>query len=94
MLEILGLGGVAERLKAPVLKTGVAERSPWVRIPPPPPKNSTSARLFWHSVNVHFGRSGHLTTRLDHHGAYLLAFSLVRSASILEAASAIIPRSM
>jgi hypothetical protein len=30
-------GGVAERFKAPVLKTGVRESVPWVRIPPPPP---------------------------------------------------------
>lgn len=30
-------GGVAERFKAPVLKTGVRETVPWVRIPPPPP---------------------------------------------------------
>src|SRR5690606_7193315 len=30
-------GGVAERFKAPVLKTGVAAMPPWVRIPPPPP---------------------------------------------------------
>src|SRR5205085_9241146 len=30
-------GGVAERFKAPVLKTGVAEMPPWVRIPPSPP---------------------------------------------------------
>ena len=29
-------GGVAERLNAPVLKTGVVFGSPWVRIPPPP----------------------------------------------------------
>src|SRR5690606_5096605 len=29
-------GGVAEWLKAPVLKTGVGFGSPWVRIPPPP----------------------------------------------------------
>src|SRR5260221_349906 len=29
-------GGVAERFKAPVLKTGVLARVPWVRIPPPP----------------------------------------------------------
>jgi len=28
---------VAERFKAPVLKTGVRESVPWVRIPPPPP---------------------------------------------------------
>ena len=31
------LGGVAERLNAPVLKTGVGASPPWVRIPPPPP---------------------------------------------------------
>src|SRR5258705_11832810 len=30
-------GGVAERLKAPVLKTGRDESPSWVRIPPPPP---------------------------------------------------------
>ena len=28
---------MAERFKAPVLKTGVRESVPWVRIPPPPP---------------------------------------------------------
>src|SRR5690606_33094860 len=33
----INAGGVAERFKAPVLKTGVAAMSPWVRIPPPPP---------------------------------------------------------
>ena len=32
-------GGVAERLNAPVLKTGVLSRGPWVRIPPPPPES-------------------------------------------------------
>jgi hypothetical protein len=31
-----GHGGVAERLKAPVLKTGSGESRSWVRIPPPP----------------------------------------------------------
>ena len=31
------LGGVAERLNAPVLKTGEGASPPWVRIPPPPP---------------------------------------------------------
>jgi hypothetical protein len=30
-------GGVAERLKAPVLKTGSGLSRSWVRIPPPPP---------------------------------------------------------
>jgi hypothetical protein len=33
------LGWVAERFKAPVLKTGVGASSPWVRIPPHPPPN-------------------------------------------------------
>jgi hypothetical protein len=31
-------GGVAERLNAPVLKTGKGESPSWVRIPPPPPR--------------------------------------------------------
>ncbi|CAA7613329.1 hypothetical protein MTBLM5_110083 [Magnetospirillum sp. LM-5] len=31
-------GWVAERFKAPVLKTGVGATLPWVRIPPHPPK--------------------------------------------------------
>ena len=33
------VGGVAEWLNAPVLKTDVGESLPWVRIPPPPPFN-------------------------------------------------------
>ena len=33
----LAVGGVAEWLNAPVLKTDVGESLPWVRIPPPPP---------------------------------------------------------
>ena len=33
----LSVGGVAEWLNAPVLKTDVGESLPWVRIPPPPP---------------------------------------------------------
>ena len=32
------VGGVAEWLNAPVLKTDVGESLPWVRIPPPPPQ--------------------------------------------------------
>jgi hypothetical protein len=36
-LLILLLGWVAERFKAPVLKTGVGASPPWVRIPPHPP---------------------------------------------------------
>jgi hypothetical protein len=31
-------GGVAERLNAPVLKTGSPSRGSWVQIPPPPPE--------------------------------------------------------
>ena len=34
------LGGVAERLNAPVLKTGGSARASWVRIPPPPPSSA------------------------------------------------------
>jgi hypothetical protein len=34
----LWFGRVAEWFKAPVLKTGVPARAPWVRIPPLPPK--------------------------------------------------------
>ena len=36
----LSVGGVAEWLNAPVLKTDVGESLPWVRIPPPPPQTS------------------------------------------------------
>ena len=35
----LSVGGVAEWLNAPVLKTDVGESLPWVRIPPPPPSS-------------------------------------------------------
>ena len=35
-------GGVAERFNAPVLKTGVRESGPRVRIPPPPLENACS----------------------------------------------------
>jgi hypothetical protein len=36
--EVQIRGEVAERFKAPVLKTGAAAMLPWVRIPPSPPK--------------------------------------------------------
>ena len=36
------VGGVAEWLNAPVLKTDVGESLPWVRIPPPPPFSPNS----------------------------------------------------
>ena len=39
------VGGVAERLKAAVLKTVRPERVSWVRIPPPPPKFSRFFQL-------------------------------------------------
>jgi hypothetical protein len=35
--SVVILGGVFERFKDPVLKTGDPARGPWVRIPPPPP---------------------------------------------------------
>src|SRR5690242_2305016 len=35
-------GRVAEWFKAPVLKTGVGETPPWVRIPPLPPADGVS----------------------------------------------------
>ncbi|SPF32962.1 hypothetical protein SBF1_1180013 [Candidatus Desulfosporosinus infrequens] len=35
--SVVLLGGVFERFKDPVLKTGDLARGPWVRIPPPPP---------------------------------------------------------
>ena len=38
-------GGVAERFKAPVLKTGVLVRVPWVRIPPPPQRRDSFVRM-------------------------------------------------
>src|SRR4030095_17138850 len=37
-----GTGRVAEWFKAPVLKTGVPARVPWVRIPPLPPESLKS----------------------------------------------------
>jgi hypothetical protein len=41
-------GGMAERTKATVLKTVVAERSPWVRIPLPPlDRHHQVERLPW-----------------------------------------------
>ena len=41
------VGGMAERFKAPVLKTGVGASSPWVRIPLPPPfQNRTGHASF------------------------------------------------
>ena len=38
----LDLGGVVERLIAPVLKTGEVLKPSWVRIPPPPPAYGVS----------------------------------------------------
>lgn len=45
-ISLKWFGGVAERFKAPVLKTGVQETVPWVRIPPPPPHSKGSSRGF------------------------------------------------
>ncbi len=47
------LGGVAERLKAPVLKTGIPATGSWVRIPPPPLKKRFGrAEGFWYASRV------------------------------------------
>ena len=45
----LSVGGVAEWLNAPVLKTDVGESLPWVRIPPPPPY---SLKLCFKSIKL------------------------------------------
>ena len=45
------VGGVAEWLNAPVLKTDVGESLPWVRIPPPPPSASPDCKLAHNCVN-------------------------------------------
>ena len=37
-------GGVTERFKEPVLKTGGCVSAPWVRIPPPPPRFAYAQR--------------------------------------------------
>jgi hypothetical protein len=53
--RFLSLGWVAERFKAPVLKTGVGASSPWVRIPPHPhqgPQARGSARDLGVTRNV------------------------------------------
>src|SRR5439155_21061975 len=42
------LGGVAERSNAAVLKTAEGASSPWVRIPPPPHCDRSSAHRFLH----------------------------------------------
>ena len=38
-------GGMAERFKAPVLKTGVGASPPWVRIPLPPPLSCSEPEM-------------------------------------------------
>ena len=40
-------GGVAERLNAPVLKTGILERVSGVRIPPPPQRIKALSHQRW-----------------------------------------------
>ena len=52
------VGGVAEWLNAPVLKTDVGESLPWVRIPPPPPynlknSNKNNSLIIWPFVWPH-----------------------------------------
>ena len=51
------VGGVAEWLNAPVLKTDVGESLPWVRIPPPPPPHSAHS-CFWYFWHYSCARSG------------------------------------
>ena len=46
-------GGVAERLKAPVLKIGSGASRSWVRIPPPPPASLRFFGLFDCAKGVH-----------------------------------------
>jgi hypothetical protein len=41
------VGRVAEWFKAPVLKTGVPARVPWVRIPPLPPLTNWFCYILW-----------------------------------------------
>lgn len=48
------LGGVAEWLKAPVLKTGRRETVSWVRIPPPPPSMTGSCEVLLRRFNDRF----------------------------------------
>jgi hypothetical protein len=43
LVRSIALGRVAEWFKAPVLKTGVPARVPWVRIPPLPPVQNRTA---------------------------------------------------
>ena len=43
VIDLNDIGEVAERLNAPVLKTGVGAIRPWVRIPPSPPKSVVSS---------------------------------------------------
>jgi hypothetical protein len=45
-------GGVAEWSNAPVLKTGVRESVPWVRIPPPPPRGFHKSLIFIEKINI------------------------------------------
>ena len=51
---------MAEWFKAPVLKTGVPARVPWVRIPPLPPVQNVSGTLGYP------GLSGGMTCSLRH----------------------------
>ncbi len=50
---------MAERFKAPVLKTGVGASSPWVRIPPHPPNLIDAARRRWTGQTPARTRSRH-----------------------------------
>ena len=45
LIDLEDNGEVAERLNAPVLKTGVGAIRPWVRIPPSPPNYRAFRRV-------------------------------------------------
>ena len=59
-------GGVAEWLKAAVLKTAVRGTVPWVRIPPPPPTFASarfSSRLGWQAASASVIEAGACQSR-------------------------------
>jgi hypothetical protein len=60
-------GWVAERFKAPVLKTGVPARVPWVRIPPHPPASKNNPKRLAQAVKWQRRPGLHA----DGHGLYL-----------------------
>ena len=64
---------MAEWFKAPVLKTGVPARVPWVRIPPLPPKLSEIIEQF--GVLSRYAQSSAQSVFADMGAASFLAFA-------------------